>query len=180
MEKRARRKYTAEYKAEVVKLVLDGGKKVGEVSHDLDLTESAVRQWVKPRAPLLPASPSRETGVRSHKSETGARSHKRKRAAISLAMGRGRGSFQPGIDAEVSRPRGSWREGTGSRSSPRLEHPGAIRLASQVFLLRDLTPRATTPLDLGFQEFSAFTHSFRRWTGVSPRAYRQATRAHAG
>ena len=47
MEKRARRKYTAEYKAEVVKLVLDGGKKVGEVSRDLDLTESAVRQWVK-------------------------------------------------------------------------------------------------------------------------------------
>ena len=47
MEKRARRKFTAEYKAEVVKLVRDGGKKIGEVSRDLDLTESAVRHWVK-------------------------------------------------------------------------------------------------------------------------------------
>ena len=47
MEKRARRKFTKEYKAEVVRLVLDGGKTVGEVSRDLDLTESAVRNWVK-------------------------------------------------------------------------------------------------------------------------------------
>ena len=32
MEKRARRKFTAEYKAEVVRLVRDGGKTIGEVS----------------------------------------------------------------------------------------------------------------------------------------------------
>jgi transposase len=47
VEKRARRKFTKEYKAEVVRLVLDGGKAVGQVSRDLDLTESAVRNWVK-------------------------------------------------------------------------------------------------------------------------------------
>ena len=47
MEKRARRKFTKEYKAEVVRLVVDGGKTAGQVSRDLDLTESAVRQWVK-------------------------------------------------------------------------------------------------------------------------------------
>ena len=47
MEKRARRKFTAEYKAEVVRLVLEGGKTVGQVSRDLDLTESAVRSWVR-------------------------------------------------------------------------------------------------------------------------------------
>ena len=47
MEKRGRRKFTREYKAEVVRLILDGGKTVGQVSRDLDLTESAVRQWVK-------------------------------------------------------------------------------------------------------------------------------------
>ena len=47
MEKRARRKFTPEYKAEVVRLVLQGGKTVGQVSRDLDITESAVRQWVK-------------------------------------------------------------------------------------------------------------------------------------
>jgi len=47
MEKRARRKFTAEYKAEVVRLVRDGGKTVGQVSRDLDLTDTAVRNWVK-------------------------------------------------------------------------------------------------------------------------------------
>ena len=46
MEKRARRKFTAEYKAEVVRLVRDGGKSIGQVARDLDLTESAVRHWV--------------------------------------------------------------------------------------------------------------------------------------
>jgi len=47
MAKRARRKFTAEYKAEVVRLVRDGGKTVGQVARDLDLTESAVRHWVE-------------------------------------------------------------------------------------------------------------------------------------
>lgn len=47
MKKRARRKFTAEYKAEVVRLVRDGGKTVGQVARDLDLTETAVRHWVK-------------------------------------------------------------------------------------------------------------------------------------
>ncbi len=46
MEKRKRRKFTAEYKAEVVRLVRDGGKSIGQVSRDLGLTESAVRHWV--------------------------------------------------------------------------------------------------------------------------------------
>ena len=44
--KRARRKFTAEYKAEVVRLVRAGGKTVGQVSRELDLTETAVRHWV--------------------------------------------------------------------------------------------------------------------------------------
>lgn len=47
MEKRSRRKFTAEYKAEVVRLVRDGGKTIREASRELDLVESAVRQWVK-------------------------------------------------------------------------------------------------------------------------------------
>jgi transposase len=34
------------YKAEVVRLVRTGGKKVGEVSRDLGLTETSVRAWV--------------------------------------------------------------------------------------------------------------------------------------
>ena len=50
MEKRARRKFTAEYKAEVVRLVRDGAKSIGQVSRELDLTESAVRHWVRQSA----------------------------------------------------------------------------------------------------------------------------------
>jgi transposase len=50
VEKRARRKFTAEYKAEVVRLVRDGAKSIGQVSRELDLTESAVRHWVRQSA----------------------------------------------------------------------------------------------------------------------------------
>ena len=48
--KRTRRKFTAEYKAEVVRLVREGGKGVGQVSRELDLTETSVRQWVSQAA----------------------------------------------------------------------------------------------------------------------------------
>jgi transposase len=43
---RKRRSFTAEYKAEVVGLVRDGGKAISAVARDLGLTESAVRKWV--------------------------------------------------------------------------------------------------------------------------------------
>jgi len=46
MGRRKRRKFTAEYKAEVVRLVKASGKTVGEVARELDLTETAVRAWV--------------------------------------------------------------------------------------------------------------------------------------
>ena len=52
MEKRKRRRFAAEYKAEVVRLVRDGGKTIDQVSHDLDLTESAVRHWVSRRGSM--------------------------------------------------------------------------------------------------------------------------------
>jgi transposase len=48
--KRARRKFTSEYKAEVVRLVRDGGKSIGTVSRELGLTDSAVRLWVSQAA----------------------------------------------------------------------------------------------------------------------------------
>ena len=47
MERRRRRKFTDEYKAEVVGLVRSSGKSVGQVARDLDLTETAVREWVQ-------------------------------------------------------------------------------------------------------------------------------------
>ncbi len=47
MARRERRKFTDEYKAEVVALVRSSGKSIGEISRDLDLTETAVREWVQ-------------------------------------------------------------------------------------------------------------------------------------
>src|SRR4051795_883938 len=45
--RRARRQFTDEFKASAVRLVLDEGKTVGAVARDLDLTETALREWVK-------------------------------------------------------------------------------------------------------------------------------------
>lgn len=45
--KRARRSFTDEFKAGAVRLVLEGGKTIPDVARDLDLTESALRQWVE-------------------------------------------------------------------------------------------------------------------------------------
>jgi len=47
MAKRKRRAFSAEYKAEVVELIRKSGKSVGAVARELDLTETAVRAWVK-------------------------------------------------------------------------------------------------------------------------------------
>ena len=46
MGRRKRRKFTPEYKAEVVKLIRTSGKSAGEVARELDLTTTAVRAWV--------------------------------------------------------------------------------------------------------------------------------------
>jgi transposase len=45
--RRPRRQFDDEFKGQAVRLVLDEGKSIGAVSRDLDLTESAVREWVK-------------------------------------------------------------------------------------------------------------------------------------
>ena len=47
MERRQRRKFTPEYKAEVVRLVRTSGKSIGQLSKELELTETAVRAWVR-------------------------------------------------------------------------------------------------------------------------------------
>ena len=47
MARREPRKFSDEYKAEVVTLVRSWGKSIGEISRDLDLTETAVREWVQ-------------------------------------------------------------------------------------------------------------------------------------
>jgi transposase len=44
--RRARRAFTPEFKADAVRLV-KSGKTVGQVAHELDLTETALREWVR-------------------------------------------------------------------------------------------------------------------------------------
>jgi transposase len=48
-QKRARqhRSFTVEFKAEIVELCQRGDRSVGQVARDFDLTETAVREWVK-------------------------------------------------------------------------------------------------------------------------------------
>jgi len=46
-EKRPRRAFTPEFKAEVVELCRRGDRSIGQVARDLDLTETAVRAWVR-------------------------------------------------------------------------------------------------------------------------------------
>jgi transposase-like protein len=45
--RRARRRFDDDFKAQAVRLVLDEGKTVGTVARDLDLTETALREWVR-------------------------------------------------------------------------------------------------------------------------------------
>lgn len=42
-----RRKYTPEFKEEIVKLITELGKSVAEVSRDTEIHEGVIRRWVK-------------------------------------------------------------------------------------------------------------------------------------
>ena len=44
---RPRRSFTPEFKAEIVELCQRGDRSVGQVAKDFDLTETAVREWLK-------------------------------------------------------------------------------------------------------------------------------------
>lgn len=54
---RRRRSFTPEFKAEIVDLCQRGDRSVGQVAKDFDLTETAVREWVR--------QAERDTGTRS-------------------------------------------------------------------------------------------------------------------
>ena len=45
--RRPRRQFSEEFRVGAVRLVLDAGKTVGAVARELDLTPSALAQWVK-------------------------------------------------------------------------------------------------------------------------------------
>ena len=57
MSRRKRRAFTAEFKREAVGLTKVGDRGIGEVARDLDLTETALREWVK-RASEVAAGPA--------------------------------------------------------------------------------------------------------------------------
>jgi transposase len=44
---RRRRSFTPEFKAEIVECCRRGDRSIGQVAKDFDLTETAVREWVK-------------------------------------------------------------------------------------------------------------------------------------
>lgn len=44
---RPRRKFSDEFKAETVELIRSTGRPISQVAKELDLTETAVRDWVK-------------------------------------------------------------------------------------------------------------------------------------
>jgi transposase len=44
---RPRRSFTPEFKAEIVELCQRGDRSIGQVVRDFDLTETAVREWVR-------------------------------------------------------------------------------------------------------------------------------------
>lgn len=47
MARRKRRKFSDEFKAEAVRLCAQRDRSIGDVARELDLTESALRAWVK-------------------------------------------------------------------------------------------------------------------------------------
>ena len=54
--RRARRAFTPEFKAEAVRLVQVGDRPLRQVARDLDLTETALRDWVKRAEGFVPNS----------------------------------------------------------------------------------------------------------------------------
>jgi transposase-like protein len=46
-QRRKRRSFTPEFKADAVKLCVEGARPIGQVASELDLTETALRAWVR-------------------------------------------------------------------------------------------------------------------------------------
>ena len=60
MARRKRRKFNPEFKAEAVRLARVGDRSIAQIATDLDLTESALRNWVQQAdvdAGQVPANP---------------------------------------------------------------------------------------------------------------------------
>lgn len=98
MGRRKRRTFTPEYKAEVVKLVRTSGKSIGQLASELELTETAVRAWVKradiderkdPNGPLTSEERAENTRLRRElRTVTMERDFLRKAAAFFARSGK--------------------------------------------------------------------------------------------
>jgi transposase len=58
MAKRKRRSFNAEFKAEAVRLCQVGDRSIAKVAQDLDLTETALRAWVRAAEVSTAAKPT--------------------------------------------------------------------------------------------------------------------------
>jgi transposase len=95
---RARRSFTKEYKAEVVKQIRTSGKSAGAVARELGLTETSVRLWLQraeidgkkdPQGPLTSEERAENTRLRRElKTVTMERDFLRKAAAFFARSGK--------------------------------------------------------------------------------------------
>ena len=85
---RRRRSFTAEFKAEIVELCQRGDRSVGQVAKDFDLTETAVREWVK--------QAERDAGTGRRRADQRRAPGAGRAAAGEQAAARGRGHPQAG------------------------------------------------------------------------------------
>ena len=86
---RRRRSFTPEFKAEIVELCRQGDRSVGQVAKDFDLTETAVREWVR--------QAERDAGTRQDGGLTSTERQELARAAAGEPQAaRGRGDPQAG------------------------------------------------------------------------------------
>ncbi len=65
-QRRARRAFSPEFKAEAVRLCKVGDRTVGQVAADLDLTETALRDWVKRADEETSSAAGTSTGALTH------------------------------------------------------------------------------------------------------------------
>jgi transposase-like protein len=69
--RRPRRQFDGDITAQAIRLLLEKGRSVGAVAHDLELTESALRQWVeRARANRTGGRTGLMTGERDELAET--------------------------------------------------------------------------------------------------------------
>jgi transposase-like protein len=70
MTRRKRRKFTAEFKADAVRLCAAGGQSIAQVSKNLDLTETVLRDWIK-RSEIVAGKGPKEALTTAEREELG-------------------------------------------------------------------------------------------------------------